>query len=228
MFMRCPFCHKLVLRWFYPRHKRKHTRRRRDGQMAEHVTAAPAQRFSGSLSEVPQTYVHTKCGVATQMPEEIIRSYLVNPMMCSDASFCCGCGRYVFSAELTWEETGETVIDYLGRLRTKYLQRTYGAQRLTEQRVFVTPRAAAAFHEAARSQGLSSPYFLSLEMPDATSEGNYKASLSPHRNPEVECVVASSGVQVTFRRDQAEALQRVVVDFPEGAETGFSIGRIGS
>ena len=25
MFVRCPFCHKLVLRWFFASHERKHT-----------------------------------------------------------------------------------------------------------------------------------------------------------------------------------------------------------
>jgi hypothetical protein len=49
--------------------------------MKDHVTVHPTGRFKGSLRGVPQVYRHPKCGVATKMPEEIIRSYLVNPFL---------------------------------------------------------------------------------------------------------------------------------------------------
>jgi hypothetical protein len=228
MFVRCNFCHKLVFRWFYKRHERKHTRRREDGQMAEHATAPPAQRFSGSLDDVPQAYAHSKCGVVTKMPEEIIRSYLVNPLMYTDSSFCCGCGRYVFSAELIWQETGERVIDYTARLRAEYLERTYRDFQLDKQQVFVTPRAAQAFHKVARDQGISGPYYLAIERPDDESEGTYKLDLAPRWNPDSEARFDSAGVQVLLRREQLDTIGSLVVDYPEGAEAGFTIGRISS
>jgi hypothetical protein len=226
MFVRCPFCHKLVLRWLYNRHEQKHTRRRDDGQMAEHATASPAQRFSGPLDQVPQAYTHLKCGVITRMPEDIIRSYLVNPLMYTDSSFCCGCGRYVFSGELIWQETGEQVVDYMGRLRAEYLQRTYGVFPLDKQQVFVTPRAAQALHQVARSQGLSAPYYLAIELSDGAAEVIYTADLATTWNPRVETKFKSAGVEILIRRDQVEAIGSLVVDYLGGAQAEFAIGRI--
>jgi hypothetical protein len=37
------------------------------------------------------------------MPEKIIRSYLKNPFLYNDTSFCCGCGKYVNEGELIWD-----------------------------------------------------------------------------------------------------------------------------
>jgi hypothetical protein len=67
---------------------------------------------------VPRVYVHRKCGVATQMPEEIIRSYLQNPYLySSDETFCCGCNKHVPERECKWTETGENLQEYMDRLR---------------------------------------------------------------------------------------------------------------
>jgi hypothetical protein len=99
-FIECPFCHKSVFRWFYGWHESGHTERRADGQMNEHVTLEPQKRFEGSLKGVPQAYRHSKCGGVTGMPEEIIRTYLVNPLTYNDSTFCCGCGDYIISSEL--------------------------------------------------------------------------------------------------------------------------------
>ena len=100
---------------------RKHTRKKPDGQMNDHVTNAPEERFRGPLDAVPQNYRHPRCGVVTGMPEEIIRSYLANPLMYDDWTFCCGCGDYVNCAELSWVETGENLMTYNGWLRTSTL-----------------------------------------------------------------------------------------------------------
>jgi hypothetical protein len=56
------------------------------------------------------------------MPEEIIRSYLVNPFLYSGGSFCCGCNGYMPYAELFWEETGQCLADYFRELQAEYLR----------------------------------------------------------------------------------------------------------
>jgi hypothetical protein len=122
LFVRCAFCHKLVFHPLYASHRAKHTELRSDGQMTDHVTVRPEERYEGSLEGVPRAYRHPRCGVATGMPEEIIRSYLVNPFLYSDCSFCCGCNDYVPCAELFWVETGESLADYNHALREDYLR----------------------------------------------------------------------------------------------------------
>jgi hypothetical protein len=133
-FIECPFCHKSVFRWFYSWHESGHTALRPDGQMNEHVTLSREERYAGSLDGVPQAYRHAKCGVATGMPEEVIRSYLVDPLTYNDSSFCCGCGTYVVSSDLTWVETGETVMSYMGKLRSSFLKERFAIDTSRERR----------------------------------------------------------------------------------------------
>ena len=121
MLVRCPFCHRLILRPWLARHEAKHTRRQPDGQMNDHVTVHPQGRHQGSLEGVPKVYHHPKCGGATGMPEKIIRSYLANPFLYGDRSFCTGCGDYVPTEELFWTETGQNMAEYNERLRQDYL-----------------------------------------------------------------------------------------------------------
>jgi hypothetical protein len=121
----CPFCHKKVLRFFYASHRAKHTAPLSDGQMKDHVTVHPTGRYKGSLSGVPQVYRHPKCGVATKMPEEIIRSYLVNPFLYGGGSFCCGCNDYLPESEFFWTETGQNMADYNQDLKEAY-RRVHG------------------------------------------------------------------------------------------------------
>lgn len=122
LFTRCAFCHKLVFNLFYSGHLAKHTQLLPDGQMTDHITVHPQGRFQGSLKGVPRGYVHPKCGVVTGMPEEIIRSYLVNPFLYSGGSFCCGCNGYVPYEELVWQETGQGLAEYFQELQDKYVR----------------------------------------------------------------------------------------------------------
>ncbi|MCG3185251.1 MAG: hypothetical protein ICCCNLDF_03439 [Planctomycetes bacterium] len=115
----CPFCHRIVSRWLYLFHSLSHTRRLPDGQQADHATLRPSARYHGPLDDVPQVYYHAKCGGCTVMPEDIIRSYLVNPTLYNDETFCAGCGRYVRQRELEWTETGENLQQYFARLKLK-------------------------------------------------------------------------------------------------------------
>ena len=125
LFVSCPFCHKKVFRLFYAGHRAKHTAPLADGQMTDHVTVHPTGRYQGSLRGIPQVYRHPKCNVATKMPQEIIRSYLVNPFLYGGGSFCCGCNEYVAETELFWTETGQCMADYNRGLQEEYV-RVYG------------------------------------------------------------------------------------------------------
>src|SRR5437764_1501800 len=122
LFVRCAFCHKLVFRPFYKSHRATHTARRPDGQMADHITVHPQGRYQGSLEGVPRGYRHPACGVVTGMPEETIRSYLVNPFLYRGGSFCCGCGDYMPYEELFWIETGQSLADYFRELQEAYVR----------------------------------------------------------------------------------------------------------
>jgi hypothetical protein len=114
----CPFCHEYIDSAEYSRHEAEHLKTRPDGQQNEYVTLPDEDRDQGDLTGVPQVYIHRKCGGATGMPEEIIRSYLKNPYLYSaDATFCCTCGRPVPLRECEWMETGEDLQTYTDKLR---------------------------------------------------------------------------------------------------------------
>ncbi len=117
MRIRCPFCHEKVFFWAFEAHKARHTRRRADGQMEDHITVAPELRTERSIEDEPKVYYHAKCGQCTGMPEEIIRSYLINPFLYSSRTFCCGCKNYISQSEVIWTETGERLDDYFQRLQ---------------------------------------------------------------------------------------------------------------
>ena len=123
MNQRCPFCHEDVPPLQYKAHLAQHTKLRDDGQMTDHVTVAPAERYQGDLKGVPMWYRHEKCGAVTGMPEEIIRSYLADPFLYSDYSFCTGCGKYPHVSEFQWVDTGENLHAYNRRLRVEYIER---------------------------------------------------------------------------------------------------------
>ena len=118
--IRCRFCHEWVDEAAYPAHEAKHLEIQPDGQQEEYATLPPEQREEGSLEGVPRVYVHRECGAATGMPEEIVRSYLVNPWLyLADETFCTGCRSHVPFAECEWTETGENLQAYMNRLRAE-------------------------------------------------------------------------------------------------------------
>jgi hypothetical protein len=120
---RCPFCHQNIPVFQFDAHVAQHTKLRDDGQMTDHVTVAPEDRFQGNLEQVPQWYCHERCGAVTGMPEEIIRSYLADPFLYNDYTFCTGCQKYPHQSEFHWVETGENLHAYNRRLRMEYIQR---------------------------------------------------------------------------------------------------------
>lgn len=116
--VRCQYCHEYVDEADYPAHEAEHLQLRPDGQQSEYATLPPEEREEGDLADVPTVYVHVKCGAATGMPDEIVRSYLKNPYLyLADATFCTGCGRHVPFRECEWTETGEDLQTYMNRLR---------------------------------------------------------------------------------------------------------------
>ena len=115
---RCPFCHEYVEASEFDAHCAQHQQLREDGQQEEYVTLPPEDRSSESLNDEPRAYCHTKCGAGTQMPEEIVRSYLVNPYLyLADKTFCTGCGTHVPLRECQWIETGEDLQSHIDRHR---------------------------------------------------------------------------------------------------------------
>ena len=114
----CPYCHEQIDVGNFAVHCQGHEHLRPDGQQEEYVTLAPELRSGQSLNSEPRVYYHEKCGAATQMPEEIVRSYLVNPYLyLADSTFCTGCGNHVPNRECVWSETGEDLQTYIDRLR---------------------------------------------------------------------------------------------------------------
>lgn len=119
----CPFCHQDILVGEYKSHLDIHTTAKEDGQMQDHISLKEAERYTGSLEDIPQVYVHNKCGGHTVMPEFIIRTYLVDPTIYNNYTFCCGCQAYVHTSELVWCDTGETLISYNNKLLKIYFKK---------------------------------------------------------------------------------------------------------
>jgi hypothetical protein len=231
MFVRCAFCHKLILQWFYERHAQNHRQRRADGQQKDHVTNAPDDRYRGPLDKVPQVYNHPLCGGSTRMPEEIVRSYLANPLLYVDRTFCTGCGDYVDSAELFWIRTGENLMDYKGRLRAEYLQRVFGISqaRQRKQVVVVTPPAEQAIRRFATQRGFSVPYSLALERRTEKSPAapSYFWRIVDDWNPRSHTVVLDADeYQVVVPKVQEELFRGSLIHFPPGPQKGFTVSRL--
>ena len=121
----CPFCHTWLANHVFDEHVASHTRLLPDGQMKDHVTVRPEERFAGDIAKEPRWYVHPRCGGVTGMPEEIIRSYMVDPFLYNESSFCTGCHSYVPTAELFWQETNESLQSTSYRRKAEFIQRNH-------------------------------------------------------------------------------------------------------
>ena len=115
---RCEFCHEDISVSQYAAHVAEHRKLRPDGQQQEYATLPPEVVEETDISDAPKWYRHQSCGAVTGTPEEIIRTYHVNPWFyLADRSFCTGCSKHVPCRELTWIETGENMQVYNDRLR---------------------------------------------------------------------------------------------------------------
>jgi uncharacterized protein (TIGR02996 family) len=118
--IRCQFCHEFIAEVEYEQHVAQHVERGEDGQQTDYATLPPEERFEGSLDVVPRVYRHEVCGTATAMPEEIIRSYLIDPhLYLADQTFCAGCGEHVPFSECVWVETEQDLQSYMDALRAE-------------------------------------------------------------------------------------------------------------
>ncbi len=113
----CPFCHEYVSIFTYSWHLSKHELRGEDGQMADHATLPPDQRDASNTEDEPRVYIHHRCGQCTEMPEEIIQTYLANPYFYNSSTFCTGCETYVQEAECEWVETGQSLAEHKRQLK---------------------------------------------------------------------------------------------------------------
>ena len=104
---RCDFCHEYIHKDQFWEHRKLHQGTEADGQNSSYMTLPPEERYQGSLAGIPTTYFHAKCGTATTMPEEIVRTYLINPYFYSYSTFCGGCEKHIRHKELVWVETKE-------------------------------------------------------------------------------------------------------------------------
>lgn len=210
MFIRCPFCHASVSVLWYPFHRLKHIRPLDDGQMTDHITVPPKERYPGPLDDVPQWYTHPACGGGTGMPEEIIRSYLANPMLYDDASFCTGCNGYIDARELFWDETGQSLRAYNDDLRADYIQRTYGVDaRDPATPVVVTPPAAKRIEAMAQAKRLTGACVVRVALKRGAP------ALQIHNEsalrPEEHLLTRSGGLDVAIPKEQVEQLRGTVV-----------------
>ena len=121
----CPFCHTWVSENIWDSHLDSHTRILPDGQMKDHITVRPEERFQGNIAKEPQWYVHPRCGGVTGMPEEIIRSYIADPFLYNESSFCTGCGTYVPTSELFWQETNESLHAASCRRKAEFIKQNH-------------------------------------------------------------------------------------------------------
>ena len=122
-FKLCPFCHTWCSKNVFDQHLAEHMRKLSDGQMKDHVTVRPQERFAGDIAKEPKWYVHPKCGGVTGMPEEIIRSYMTDPFLYNESSFCTGCHTYVPTGELYWQETNESLQAASYRRKAEFIQK---------------------------------------------------------------------------------------------------------
>lgn len=121
----CPFCHTWCSSNIFDQHVASHMQKLSDGQMKDHVTVRPEERFAGDLAKEPKWYVHPKCGGVTGMPEEIIRSYMTDPFLYNESSFCTGCHTYVPTSELYWQETNESLQAASYRRKSEFIQKNF-------------------------------------------------------------------------------------------------------
>ncbi|MFO0810009.1 MAG: hypothetical protein U0746_15415 [Gemmataceae bacterium] len=77
------------------------------------------KRFAGPLDGVPRVYFNAAKNAATEMPEEVVRSYLADPWLYNDWVWCTGANDNVRQSDLVWADTGETLSDYFARLKAE-------------------------------------------------------------------------------------------------------------
>jgi hypothetical protein len=123
LFAICPHCGRDVLYFLYSVHVVKHATVTAVRTKSVSVALPADERYVGPIHHVPRLYRHRVCGSWSTVPEDMVRSFLVNPFFYADRWECRGCKRLVPTAELSFAQTGECVLTYIQRLRADYLRR---------------------------------------------------------------------------------------------------------
>lgn len=78
------------------------------GQQKGYMVLTAEERAKGFVRPVRRSYTHLKCGVVTQMSQDIAETYARNPSFYS-GTFCTGCRTHLPLSEFRWEGTDEVV-----------------------------------------------------------------------------------------------------------------------
>jgi hypothetical protein len=65
-----------------------------------------------------RTYIHEKCGQATDVSESEFK-IVASPLPGCRMTMCCACAQHFPIAEFKWADSGERIVDYYNRHRAK-------------------------------------------------------------------------------------------------------------
>lgn len=75
------------------------------GQNKKYLVLSEAERAKGFVRPVRRSYVHSACGVKTDMALALCETYARNPKFYG-ATYCVGCQRHLPVSEFNWSEDG--------------------------------------------------------------------------------------------------------------------------
>lgn len=77
-------------------------------QAEVYLVMSEEERAKGFVRPVRRRYVHTKCGVATNMGQALAETYAANPKFYG-ATYCVGCSMHLPVDEFVWDPDGSVV-----------------------------------------------------------------------------------------------------------------------
>lgn len=77
-------------------------------QNAAYLVLSEEERAKGFIRPVRRSYIHTKCGVVTSMPQAIAETYARDPKFYG-ATYCAGCQLHASVDEFLWDGTNEVL-----------------------------------------------------------------------------------------------------------------------
>ena len=72
-------------------------------QAETYLVATEEERAKGFVRPVRRTYIHTSCGVATRMRQELAETYAREPAFYG-GTYCVGCQMHLPVNEFNWED----------------------------------------------------------------------------------------------------------------------------
>lgn len=79
-----------------------------DGQNEAYLVLSQEERAKGFVRPLRDTYIHDKCGVATNMKPALAETYARDPKFYG-ATYCTGCGSHFPVDEFTWDGSKDKV-----------------------------------------------------------------------------------------------------------------------